>query len=275
MKTEKVLITVKTYPTLSSKYNELVCTAGVREDGSWVRIYPLPFRRLKDDLQFKKYNWVELPLERNTKDPRPESFRPTDYTAIETVGYMDTSDKWQERRSFILDRVKCFDSFDELICMAQERNELSLALFKPKEVIDFYWEENSREWDKKKLGKVIANLSQGQLFEQEEFKKEFALVHKLPYKFKYKFRESNGKCRNLSIIDWEVGALFWNCLKNSSNEQEALEKVKQKYLGYFAKKTELYFYLGTMLQFHSWTTNPFTIIGIFAPPLDNQKRLAF
>ncbi len=27
---ERILITVKTYPTLSSKYAELVCTAGVK-----------------------------------------------------------------------------------------------------------------------------------------------------------------------------------------------------------------------------------------------------
>jgi hypothetical protein len=40
----KVLISVKTYPTLSTKYNELVCTAGFLEDGSWVRIYPLSLR---------------------------------------------------------------------------------------------------------------------------------------------------------------------------------------------------------------------------------------
>jgi hypothetical protein len=32
----KVLITVKTYPQPSSKYNELVCTAGFLE-GKWVR----------------------------------------------------------------------------------------------------------------------------------------------------------------------------------------------------------------------------------------------
>ena len=46
MEKQRVLITVKTYPTLSRKYGETVCTAGVREDGTWVRIYPVPFRRL-------------------------------------------------------------------------------------------------------------------------------------------------------------------------------------------------------------------------------------
>ena len=41
----RILVTVKTYPTLSRKYGETVCTAGVRADGTWVRIYPVPFRR--------------------------------------------------------------------------------------------------------------------------------------------------------------------------------------------------------------------------------------
>ncbi len=48
MDKQRVLITVKTYPTLSRKYGETVCTAGIREDGSWVRIYPVPFRRLDE-----------------------------------------------------------------------------------------------------------------------------------------------------------------------------------------------------------------------------------
>ena len=42
MTMQKVFILVKTYPNLSKKYDELVCTAGICEDGSWVRIYPLP-----------------------------------------------------------------------------------------------------------------------------------------------------------------------------------------------------------------------------------------
>ena len=53
----KVLITVKTYPTLSAKYDELVCTAGFREDGTWIRIYPVPFRkRPHQELWRKKHS---------------------------------------------------------------------------------------------------------------------------------------------------------------------------------------------------------------------------
>ena len=46
---KRIYILVKTYPTISEKYAELVCTAGILEDGSWIRLYPMPFRLLTDD----------------------------------------------------------------------------------------------------------------------------------------------------------------------------------------------------------------------------------
>lgn len=72
----KVLITVKTYPAISSKYDELVCTAGFREDGTWIRIYPVQFRKKPFNEQYRKYEWIELDLVKNTSDFRPESYRP-------------------------------------------------------------------------------------------------------------------------------------------------------------------------------------------------------
>ena len=75
MEKQRILITVKTYPTLSRKYGETVCTAGIREDGSWVRMYPVPFRRLGEQEQYTKYDWVECQLAPYRSDPRPESFR--------------------------------------------------------------------------------------------------------------------------------------------------------------------------------------------------------
>jgi hypothetical protein len=36
MAKERILIAVKTYPTISEKYKELACTAGFRPDGSWM-----------------------------------------------------------------------------------------------------------------------------------------------------------------------------------------------------------------------------------------------
>lgn len=65
MKTERILVTVKTYPTLSKKYGETVCTAGIREDGSWIRLYPVPFRRLNEEEQYHKYDWIEARVKKN------------------------------------------------------------------------------------------------------------------------------------------------------------------------------------------------------------------
>lgn len=81
---KKIYIVVKTYPTISKEYSELVCTAGILEDGSWIRLYPVPFRRLDDYQKYPKYTWIEVEVERNTKDFRPESYRPT-LTTISVV----------------------------------------------------------------------------------------------------------------------------------------------------------------------------------------------
>ena len=108
MEKQRILVTVKTDPTLSRKYGETVCTAGVREDGTWVRIYPVPFRRLEDKKQYRKYDWLECRLVRNTADPRPESLRPVDEAELEPVGHIDTSDKWRERRRIsLIGHLRC------------------------------------------------------------------------------------------------------------------------------------------------------------------------
>ena len=107
------------------------------------------------------------------------------------------------------------------------------------------------------------------MFDTEEelrAKETFKLVKKVPYKFYYKFVDNKGTESCLMIEDWELGQLYWNCLKNSNyNEKKAIEKVKQKFLDEFKNK-DLYLYLGTTRQYHRWARNPFVIIGVFYPP---------
>ena len=261
----KVLITVKTYPTLSKKYDELVCTAGFREDGSWIRIYPIPFRKLDYASQYKKYNWIELDLEKNPKDFRPESFRPRDIDAdIKILGRLDTEDNWKARKEIVLKRP-VWTNMTKLIESAKNPNEhTSLAVFKPKEVIDFMVENDSREWDTKKLKYVLAHQQEQNLF--EETKKIFNVARKLPYKFSYKFTSDDGKIRTLMVEDWELGMLYWNTLKRSrGDETMACQKVRQKYFDEFIKK-DLYLFLGTSLKYHNLSKNPFMVIGTFYPP---------
>ena len=261
----KVLITVKTYPTISSKYDELVCTAGFREDGTWVRIYPVPFRKRAYTEQYKKYDWIELDLVKNTSDFRPESFRPaTLETKISVVGHIDTARNWEERKKVCLGKI--YYNLSELIAEAKDKNiGTSLAVFRPTEILDFYAEPVEREWSSKQK----AELAQQNLFETK-----FEVVKKLPYKFKFWFKDNQGKKSNMMIEDWETGQLFWNCLaRHEGNEQKAIEDVRKKYFDDFAKTKDLHFYLGTTQKNHYVSHNPFMIIGIFHPKVENQMKL--
>jgi len=78
MPRERVLIAVKTYLTLSRKYGETVCIAGVRADGSSIRIYPVPFRRLEGAEQYRKVDWIEADFAKSRTDSRPETHHPKD-----------------------------------------------------------------------------------------------------------------------------------------------------------------------------------------------------
>jgi hypothetical protein len=261
----RVLITVKTYPTISAKYDELVCTAGFREDGTWVRIYPVPFRKRAYTEQYKKYDWIELDLVKNKSDFRPESFRPvTLETEINVVGHIDTARNWEERKKLCLGKI--YFSLAELIAEAKDKNiGTSLAVFKPTEILDFYAEPVDRDWSAKQK----AILAQQNLFENK-----FEVVKKLPYKFKFRFKDNQGQVSNMMIEDWEAGQLFWRQLaKYEGNEQKAIEDVRKKYFDDFAKTKDLHFYLGTTQRHHNTAPNPFIIIGTFHPKIENQMKL--
>lgn len=269
---QRFLITVKTYPTLSRKYGETVCTAGVREDGSWVRIYPVPFQRLEEKEQYRKFDWVECSLMRNHSDPRPESFRPVDLSELIPSGHMDTSDNWRERRALLLNTVRVYTHLGDLIEGAKA-NQISLAMFKPKRILDFIWEEEKREWDIEMLHEIRERSRQLDLFEENSWKRVFQVIPKLPYSFSYRFEDEEGRASELQVLDWETGALFWNCLRSSSGDElKALAKVRQKYID-FSQRTDLHFFLGTTQQFHFIGLNPWVIIGAFPIPFERQMSL--
>lgn len=268
----KVLITVKTYPTLSSKYDELVCTAGIKEDGSWIRIYPVPFRKLGPDERYKKWQWVEMDLVKNLSDPRKESYRPynidDDIILGEEIG---TYNNWAERKSIILKNVKT--NMEELIAEAKNpKIGTSLAILKPSEMIDFICNPTERNWNQDKLKAVIARQQQGNLFEENNAEHIFRIADKLPYEFRYRFKTEDGKVRTLMIEDWELGALYWKCLQRASgDERVSCQKVREKYWDEIAMKRDLYLILGTTRRFHNGGKNPFIIIGVFYPPKEPTR----
>ena len=89
MERRKILIATKTYPSISTKYRETVCTAGILLDDNekpekWIRIYPIRYRQLDFDRRYPRWSIISADIERNDKDYREESYRIND-SSIEIV----------------------------------------------------------------------------------------------------------------------------------------------------------------------------------------------
>lgn len=253
----RILITVKTYPIPSSKYDELVCTAGVMEEGDFVRLYPINFRDLPYSQQYKKYQWLEVDAGKHTgRDSRKESYRPN-CDSIRLIGEpLPSTGNWAKRAGYAL--AKRSQSMEELY-VRQETDRTSLGVFRPKEVFDLVYNPTEPDW---KPG-FRAALLQQRLWEERKKTKE--PPRKVPFRFQYRFSCNDKRCKRshqMMIEDWEVGALYWRCVDGGATPTEACRMVKQKFLGELcAPDRDTHFFVGTILAHpKSWV-----IIGVFWP----------
>ena len=271
MSKSRVLITVTTYPLPSRSYDELVCTAGVLEDGSLIRIYPVPFHFL----EYRKWEWVELELiqHKRSDDFRPESYRPKqpELSDLVVIRRIETEQGWYERKQACLKNV--YTNLTTLIDASKNPKNVSLATFKPKRLIRFIIEDDDREWKEQWL----EQLKQVNLFTggSRVVDGPRVPIDKIPYKFKYQFEDEAGKISTMAIEDWEIGALYRNCLAAAEGDESiAVEKVREKYEKDFMQNKDIVLFLGTTLKHHrARHTNPFTIIGVFYPPRQPQQQL--
>jgi len=263
METRKILIATKTYPSISTKYQETVCTAGIllsEEENplQWIRIYPIRYRYLDFDKRYPRWAIVSAKIKRNDQDYRPESFR-IDDNSLQIIRKIDTTNNWQERKSLVLSLQ--FRSIADI--QAQGK---SLGIIKPKSIERFFSKKTSREWNQKQQ----AVLNQLDLFEPN------IDLEKIPYQFVYQFTDEDNVPHKYSISDWEIMELYRKCrdrsqLSGLEAEHYALEKVRQKLEDDFLESKDLYFIVGN-LKNHA---KSFMIIGLFYPPLVkfNQMEL--
>ena len=269
----RVLVTVKAYPKPSGKYEELVCSAGLLDGSKWVRIYPVPYRFLAESQMYPKYSWVRVNLLRNSSDFRPESYRPKNGLDEEFIveSKLGTMDAWAARKSFVLSEV--FVSMKELIALAKGAEKRSLATLRPSQVTGFNVQPSQREWKEEWTNRALQRSFLEYAASSEPEKRR--LVQKVPYDYYYEFlSEGDTTPRKLKIEDWEIGALFWNCLTQSGGDENAANQlVREKYFDTFTSERDLYFFLGTTKQFHNVARNPFIIVGVFYPPSSPQDAL--
>lgn len=268
---ERILILAKTYPSLSEKYLETVCTAGIRADGTWVRIYPIKFRQMDEVSRYQKYQWISCKVYKPElkNDPRAESFHLEGEINLEGDP-LSTKRSWEARRAAILKKVKVYTNKRDLVDSAKNFGA-SLALFKPSKIEGPTVEVDEREWDPVRLKRAMNNANQLDLF---EVRKQFEVVKKLPYKFHYRVYDDKGEVSRHIILDWELGALFWNEVKRRGDEQLALESVVSQFSRFCdLQKYETYLYMGTSKEFQQKkAANPWMIIGVgYFPKIKNEQ----
>lgn len=261
----RVLITVKTYPIPSAKYDELVCTAGVTEAGDFVRLYPIRFRDLPYSQQYRKYQWIEVRAEKHKgRDTRKESFRPIE-DSLRIIGapIATKKDGWGERAKYAL--AKTSPSMEALYEL-QKTDKTSLGVIRPKHILGLEIERDDPDWKPE----FLDALRQQRLWDDRKATRE--PPRKVPWKFRYRFACDDPRCNGnhkMMIEDWEVGALYWNCIDKGDAPETAAEKVRQKFFDEIcAPSRDTHLFVGTVLAHGTWV-----VIGVFWPPKEQEYPL--
>lgn len=260
--TTEILILAKTYPVPSTKYRETACVAGVTRQGTLLRLFPVPFRFLDKKQQFRKWQWIKAAITKASRDKRPESHR-LDIDRVEcSDDIIDTTNQWEKRRLWIEPHVVSDPSTLENRRIATGQ---TLGIIRVEELVGLEIEpEKNPDWDEKEW----KNLIQDQFFDSQAARNRPPL-RKVPFKFYYRYRCKVGdgleEFRHL-ITDWEIGALYWSCVKKYDEKWEFY--LRKKLEEDFAKK-DLFFLMGTVHRF----PNTWLIIGMVYPPKQQTQQL--
>ncbi len=260
--TTRVLIWGKTYPELSSKYVETVCTGGVRLDGTPIRLYPVPLRYLETGQQYKLYDIIDVPVRKSTSDPRPESHKVVS-DKITRVAHMGTDKgSWRSRRDFVFrDPSWHFDSV-EALKRAERESGHSLGLVVPGRIIGVRLTKRSEkerlEYDKKMQEIQL----QGDVFRTEYKELEF-LDHDIRLRW-----HCRGPCSECSKRPHEMKALDWGLLELA--RREGWDKASARLEDLSDLSTHDFRIFMGNFRLHP---NVFGIIGLWYPKLKVQLEV--
>jgi hypothetical protein len=265
---KRILILCKTYPSPSAKYSETSCVAGLDEDGALIRLYPIPFRLISDEQQFKKWQWVTAKVQKSRNDHRVESHQLFVDTLSCDGEQLSTGNNWQDRRHYLAN-IPIFTSFTD-IEKARQASGVTLALLRPSRIVSLEIKKTENpEWTDEELEKLIRLQSQGDLFDQRE-RRYVTKLRKLPFDFYYHFECITCDGTELvrkKIVDWEIGALYWKLVKSHKDRWEApfCDKLEKS-----LPTRDLMFLLGTIHRF----PDQWLIISLIYPPKQQPSQAA-
>lgn len=262
----RVLIWGKTYPELSSRYKETVCTGGCTEDGRPVRLYPVPLRYLPEVERYRLYSWAEIPLGKSKDDSRPESYRLL-RPDIEVVDHVPTDGGWAARRDVIFrDMSWHYECLNDL--KARQKIDGASMGFIPVGAVDWVKLEarsvEDRAHHAAKYQQLLENAQQRDLFKVDL--ETVKLLTFQPYRVRVGWR-----CRRLDgpnacpghtagVLDWGLGELGrrqgWD---KALQKMESLSNLDEHELAFFCGNFKAY-------------PNQFGIVGVWYPKRKHVAR---
>ena len=254
-KQKRVLVTVKTYPTPASKGAEVSCTAGITDDGHWIRLFPIPFRYMGGDKQFSKYQWIEVAAKKSS-DPRKESFEVDIDTWRVVSRPLSTRDAWKARKEVVQPLQA-----PSLCYLQQTRKQTgnTLGFFKPKTIHRLFIEHDTPDWTPAERAKLL----QYSLYEKQPLKP----LEKIPYKFSYGFTCNDPRCtgHKLICVDWELCQAYrrWKLNYGDKWHWAIINRFETDML----LRYDTHFFVGTVHGHPS----AWIIIGLFYPPPEGQR----
>jgi hypothetical protein len=261
----RVLVLCKTYPSPSGRHVETSCVAGMEEGGRLIRLFPVPFRLVDDDKQFKKWQWIKVRIEKARNDHRPESHKVFVDTIVCEGQPLATKDDWAARREQ-LGKIAVYDDFAALE-QARQAEQVTLGLLRPSRIVGLeITASKNPDWSDEEKQKLIQDLKQEGLFEAADAKK-IATLKKVPFDFHYRYEcNVDGKTVEYrhKIADWEAGALYLNCRQRYGAAWEAPFRAKlEKEL----PSSDLMFLMGTIHRF----PDQWLIVSLIYPPKIKAK----
>ena len=259
---KKVLVTVKAYPEKSKRHGTVVCTAGITDEGEWIRLYPMPYSTFLGSSKIQRYDWIEADCEKVTDEKlgRKESFRVRDGSVnlIDrslSLGKIRGKAPWEKRNAIILPKLA-----PSLECLEEQyqQDKTSLGLIKPKDVIDFFTrEELQQPPEPKEYQRSLDNQI-------------IPIIDAIPHIFAYKFRCAGcegGKPHDIMCEDWELFESYRSWWKNYPDVKILWQKLHEKFFDFMIWHN-LHFYMGMYSQMPTWL-----IIGLYYPPKDEVIRV--
>ncbi len=231
----RLLVNCKTYPAISTKYIETVCTGGVQESGEFVRLYPVPFRFLDEHERYDRWDVIHVRAYKDTKDSRPESWHWIQGTPIKVIQKLSERQRWDWMKQTVHESTA-----------AMEQNGLTNGCVQIVP-LRLYWQKEESELTTAQLNVV----RQTNMFISNEDLQQIA--DRMAWQFRLEFRQANSDIvEDAKVLAWSWYQGLRRRLRKMDDQSALQDTVDFISKSIFNPARTVFAIFGTHSRFGHW-----------------------